>query len=198
MPYYTQPHKDYCIAIGVFLKYLKDNYSNEVIKKISNRFEEHTILKLSTSYMNRIRSGYNLSNLLIDTPSHLIYSFYKLESGISSSIKLLNKPTTQNNSINFKIYNQIFNLAIDQVADINNEYWLYIYCYWLRKGYSVIEENYTYIVTEPLGVSYCIDSYSCNCPNGINRIPCLHLQLCQWYKLSLSYLNKKEINTYVN
>lgn len=191
MLYYTQPHKDYCLAIGLFLKYLRDNYSNKVIRQISKKFEEHTLLKLSTNYRQQVEQGYKLSSLLIDTPTHLTYEFYKIESGVVPHLKIIKAPKVNNPTISFKVSDEVFTLPIDLV-DYDTSNWLYIYCYWLRKGYSVIEVDYMYIVTEPLGVNYSIDSLGCNCPNGINKLPCLHIQLCKWYKMSQRLLLEKE------
>lgn len=161
---YDQPHKVYCYKLAKYLE--KISYESNILPA-PNYVRSNPILN------TQLIKGWEISHLLINTPilntEDKLDFYYNLEKSLSLLIKL------QSWSLN--IGDKIIDLDVVNLdlIDFNK----YVYSYWSRKGYTVQEIIGEYfLVTEPLGREYKIDSYNCTC----GKFSCLHLYLVNLYR----------------
>lgn len=173
---------DYCFGIAKLLTLLVNKYTTSQLNNLllNDRLRDptSTLIDIHPILVKQVAKGQGMSNKLIGTPSGSTNLLYKLERSLGRTA-------------HFKKHDelvtcQINNIELDFDLDITRDaYWEYVYAYFLRLGYTVVEEKgIKYNVIEPLGKIHSIDKYACSCDFYTRGKKCIHLQLIDWYKQS--------------
>lgn len=175
---------EHCYGIAKLLELMANTYSKFNLQKflMTDGFIDatSTLIDIHPTFKTQVTNGLIESNLLINTPSEDSSLLYKLERSLSRVVRFKSQLKDDQKIITCNFDSNLY----WDYPEKNSKY-VYLYCYFLRSGYTVSEElGKSYYVIEPLGVRYSIDSYSCSCCVGILDKKCLHLQLIDWYKQS--------------
>lgn len=188
--YYKQPSLAHCYGLSKIISSLDLSYLDQypaalqdIAKSLGlvRQLENYQyLLESNINFKDRLNKGYSRSSQLLETPK-FSQELYLFETIIESC--LITEQTGEqikanlNTLINGKKYK--FNWVLTQ----DNPTWWYIYSYWLRRGFNVREVKGEYfLITEPLGKQFRIESYRCSCEWGMKEKRCLHLQLIHWYR----------------
>jgi hypothetical protein len=166
--------------------------SEAEIISLSKSLQKARYINFDKSLSNNINIGWYISAQLIQTPLTNVIHWYYVENYFIkeyiADIKLFK------GLVSFTFLGNKYCLELNKYS-----LGLHKLSYYYRLGYEINEViGEGYLITEPIGKTYFVDLYNCNCINYLKDGFCLHIELAHIYHNNIINLKKVCLKTIVN